>query len=126
MKFAFLLAADSVHHINNSLAEPVSTVGVHEYNNREQVLRFGTQDVHYEWVGDCTCRNEFDRLISSAGLTTSWIKTRLELSGPRGMEFAPMDLNSVYGHRWTLTVSVPAAEPATKRRKLHSDLPSSK
>ena len=47
----------------------------------------------------------------------NWKKEYLELSGPRGIDFPPMDLEAVRGHRWVLHVTVPPAEPASKRRR---------
>ena len=88
------------------------------YSDTEAIASYGFCDWHYEWSFDQTCRSEFGKLLSVSGLKCVSRLKSVELSGPREMEFPPMDLSTVNGTRVTFTVSVPKAEPAKKRRKL--------
>ena len=45
-------------------------------------------------------------------------RERVELSGPRGLDFPPSDLMSVHAIRQVLEVTLPEAEPASKRRRV--------
>ena len=42
----------------------------------------------------------------------------VELSGPRGIDYAPPELTSVHGYRYVLHVTLPTLEPASKRRRV--------
>ena len=55
--------------------------------------------------------------LEATGVTAKFEEKYLELSGPRGMEFPPYELDFVSASRWTLTVKVPDVEPAPKRRR---------
>ena len=46
------------------------------------------------------------------------LRKYLELSGPRGIDYAPPELTSVHGYRYVLHVTLPNLEPASKRRRV--------
>ena len=63
-------------------------------------------------------RDETETDLEGFGFEASWKRERVELSGPRGLDFPPSDLMSVYAFRQVLTVTLPEAEPASKRRRV--------
>ena len=63
-------------------------------------------------------RDETEAELEGFGFEASWKRERVELSGPRGMDFPPSDLMSVHAIRQVLEVTLPEAEPASKRRRV--------
>ncbi len=58
------------------------------------------------------------RDLKDYGFDAKWLHKYLELSGPRGVDYAPPDMTSVHGYRWVLHVTLPKLEPASKRRRV--------
>ena len=61
---------------------------------------------------------EQPKAIEGFGFEASWKRERVELSGPRGMDFPPSDLMSVHAIRQVLEVTLPEADHASKRRRV--------
>ena len=112
-EFGFLMDSDSLEYINKCLPTPLVLVGS-KYSGSQT---FGSPTDNYMWSQDATLRNECVSMLSAHGVEGDWKRRSIELSGARGVEFAPMDLESVRGFRYVLSVSVPEAEPASKRRR---------
>lgn len=122
-RFAFFRRADSVDYVNKCVSEPHLCVGSKfdpptSEAKRRMKERIGVLEDHYQWSQDEMHREQCTANLEAGGLKASnWKKEYLELSGPRGVDFPPMDLEAVRGHRWVLHVTVPPAEPASKRRR---------
>ena len=80
----------------------------------EQVARYGTKESAYEWAQFETVRDETKRELEGHGFEASWKTEPVELVRYEYGE------KTVIGNglRQVLTVTLPAAEPAAKRRRV--------
>ena len=60
--------------------------------NAEQLARTGSGESAYEWAQCETMRDETETDLEGFGFEASWKRERVELSGPRGLDFPPSDL----------------------------------
>jgi hypothetical protein len=119
-RFAFFSGTDDVEYIKKTLDEGFDTFLPVIYGalREAQEARFGNKDSAYEWAQCKQMCDEAERELKGYGFAARWAKERFELSGPRGMDFPPMDLGCVYGFRQVLTVELLEAKPAVKRRRV--------
>ena len=112
--FGFLADEDDASYVNKCLAQPFQKFAG-SYGTSE---RLGTVASAFEWAQDQGLRDATVRDLKDYGFEATWLRKYLELSGPRGIDYAPPELTSVHGYRWVLYVTLPPLEPASKRRRV--------
>ena len=118
-RFIFLNRTDDATYINKAAEQPFDRFVPETWRlNADQLARTGSGESAYEWAQCETMRDETETDLEGFGFEASWKRERVELSGPRGLDFPPSDLMSVYAFRQVLTVTLPEAEPASKRRRV--------
>ena len=117
-QFLFMQRDDKLPYIQRARGETFLDVGAENRYNTSQVNEAGTREDHFRWSAYEIHRQECVRILTTYGLSASWVHLYLELAGPRDMDFPPPDMDAVHAHRWALKVSVPTVKPASKRRRV--------
>ena len=118
-RFIFLNRTDDKDYINKAATQPFDRFLPDTWRlTEEQLARFGNGESAYEWAQCETMRDETEAELEGFGFEASWKRERVELSGPRGMDFPPSDLMSVHAIRQVLEVTLPEADHASKRRRV--------
>ena len=112
-EFGFLNNTDDINYINKCLPSPLKLVG-----KKYPPLPGSSPTDACQWAQDEFLRNECVTILAACGVKATFALRTLELSGARGIDFPPMDLEPVRAARYVLTVTVPEAEPAPKRRRV--------
>ena len=115
-QFVVLSSNDKLDYINKSQQEPLKLICKSGY------LAMGERDKHYEWAQSEAHRNHFSDLLDEEGFEVEWKSKYLELAGGRDNEYGPMDIDTVRASRWVAAVTVPGAEPPSKRARVDSSL----
>ena len=96
-RFIFLNRTDDATYINKAATQPFDRFVPETWRlNAEQLARTGSGESAYEWAQCETMRDETETDLEGFGFEASWKRERVELSGPRGLDFPPSDLMSVY------------------------------
>jgi hypothetical protein len=80
----------------------------------EELERFGHPNHHAVWAESENFRELIKNRIEARNLEVVWRRERLETSGPRGLDYPPMDMETVHRRVWLLKITV----PAVKKRKV--------
>ena len=76
-------------------------------------------DGHRSWASKEYYRNEMVRKIEALGVNASWSRRTLTYFNPG--EYAAMGSEILSAGMWTLAITIPPAQPKTKRRRLMNE-----